>query len=288
MPYQSIFRPGLFEGQVILVTGGGSGIGRCTAHELARLGATVVISGRTPDKLERVTAEIRADGGRADCLACDTREEQRVKDLIKIILDRHGRLDAVVNNAGGQFPAPLETISQNGWEAVIRNNLTGAFLVSREAVNQYMHAHGGAIVCMLADMTKGMPLMGHSGAARAGIFNLCQTAAVEWSRFNVRVNAVAPGIIASSGLDTYGEAMRARIKTVKHEVPLKRLGAESEVSAAIVFLLSPAAVYITGSMLKIDGGISLWGRMIDLPAHDKSQPFNGFHRAEDLPWLDDV
>jgi len=285
MSFRSVFRDDLFEDQVILVTGGGSGIGRCTAHELAALGATVVLSGRSEDKLQAVAEEIRGDGGSADYLACDIRDEARVRDLIAGLLERHGRLDGVVNNAGGQFPAPLENISQKGFETVVRNNLVGTFLVSREAVNQYMSEHGGSIVCILADIEKGMPTMGHSGAARAGVQNFCRTAAVEWARFNVRINAILPGIVASSGLDNYDPAMRDHIKQVRHQVPLKRLGTESEISAAITFLLSPASIYTTGASLKVDGGISLYAQMMPVPDHGRSEPFNAFHRAYQPDWL---
>src|SRR5437879_6056196 len=134
MAYSSVFKPGLFANQVILVTGGGSGIGRCTAHELASLGAKVVLSGRTQEKLEKTAHEIEKAGGKVDFVVCDIREEEQVAQLVSQILARHSRLDSVVNNAGGQFPAGLEKLSKNAWEAVVRNNLTGTFLVSREAV----------------------------------------------------------------------------------------------------------------------------------------------------------
>lgn len=285
MPYQSIFRPGLLENQVILVTGGGSGIGRCIAHELAALGALVCIAGRTLDKLERVAAEIRDDGGLVDLTTCDIREEDQVRTMISTILERHGRLDGVVNNAGGQFPALLENISKKGFEAVVRNNLTGTFLVSREAVNQYMNKHGGAIVCILADMEKGFPNMGHTGAARAGVANLCKTAAVEWARYNIRINAVLPGTIASSGLETYGPAVMEHLDQARQQIPLKRLGTESEVSAAVVFLLSPASAYTTGALLKVDGASSLWAQMVAIEDHSSNEPFDGFHRAFKPDWL---
>jgi citronellol/citronellal dehydrogenase len=277
--YRSVFSPGLFEGQVVWVTGGGSGIGRCVAHELASLGALVIISGRTQAKLDAVAAEIAEDGGRCDSVAFDIREEEAVKAGVAAAVAKHGPVTGLVNNAGGQFPAPLAAISKRGFDAVVANNLTGGFLMMRELFNQSMQAHGGAVVNMTADFRNGMPGMGHSGAARAGMSNLTATAAYEWAHAGVRVNAVAPGWIASSGMDTYGGAMKALIPTLKNHVPLRRMGVEAEVSGAIVFLLSPAAAFITGVTLQIDGAASLGSEIFPLPAGARSQPFEGFHRA---------
>lgn len=240
MSYDSIFRPGLFDGQTIIVTGGGSGIGRCTAHELAALGAHVVLVGRKAEKLEKTAGEIVEDGGSVSWHACDIREEEAVKTLVANILAERGTIHHLVNNAGGQYPSPLASISQKGFETVLRTNLVGGFLVAREVFNQSMSKTGGSIVNMLADMWGGMPGMGHSGAARSGMENFTRTAAVEWGHAGVRVNAVAPGWIASSGMDTYEGAFKAVIPTLREHVPLKRIGSESEVAAAIVFLLSPA------------------------------------------------
>ena len=277
--YRSVFRAGLFDGRVAWVTGGGSGIGRCVAHELASLGATVVVSGRTAARLDTVVAEIGADGGRAEALPFDIRDEDAVKASVAEVVRRHGRIDALVNNAGGQFPAPLAAISKRGFDAVVSNNLTGGFLMMREAYLQSMQKHGGAIVNMTADFRNGMPGMGHSGAARAGMANLTMSAAYEWASSGVRVNAVAPGWVASSGMDTYQGAVRALIPKLKAHVPLRRLATEAEVSAAIVFLLSPAAAFITGVTLQIDGGASLGSAVFPSVDHDRSVPYDGFHRA---------
>lgn len=262
-----------------MVTGGGSGIGRCVAHELASLGATVVLTGRAVEKLERVAAEIREDGGQVSLEAFDIRDEEKVKAAAAAIVARHGRIDGLVNNAGGQFPAPLEAISKRGFEAVVATNLTGGFLVAREVYLQSMQSHGGAIVNMAADMWNGMAGMGHSGAARAGMVNLTKTAAFEWAPRGVRVNAVAPGWIASSGFDAYGEGMREVIQSLKAYVPLGRVGLEAEVSSAICFLLSPAAAFITGITLPIDGGAPLHNPLLPQGERPAQKAYEGFHRA---------
>jgi citronellol/citronellal dehydrogenase len=277
MSYRSVFRPGLFAGQTIVVTGAGSGIGRCTAHELAALGAHVVLVGRTAAKLEAVAAEIGADGGEASCHPCDIRDEEAVRATVADVLAVRGRIHGLVNNAGGQFPAELASISAKGWQAVIANNLSGGFLMARECYNQCLREHGGAIVNMLADMWHGMPGMGHSGAARAGMLNLTETAAAEWAP--VRVNAVAPGWIASSGMDTYPEAMQPLIKSLPHHVPAQRLGTEAEVSAAIVFLLSEGAAFVSGACLRIDGAAPNARRHWKIAASRPSPEFDGFHRS---------
>ncbi len=273
--YRSIYRSGLFQGQVAIVTGGGSGLGRCTAHELAALGARVALIGRKIDKLEQVRGEI---GAQARSYACDIREEEAVRQTVSNVLADLGRIDALVNNAGGQFAAPLAGISAKGWDAVVRTNLTGGFLVARECYTQWMKAAGaGAIVNIVADMWHGMPGMGHSGAARAGMLNFTETAAFEWAP--VRVNAVAPGWIASSGLDHYPPEMAAHLRTLHKHVPLGRLGTESEVSAAICYLLSPAAAFVSGACIRVDGAVPNAKAHQKIPAQGQTQAFDGFHLA---------
>ncbi|AYC33308.1 SDR family oxidoreductase [Pseudomonas cavernae] len=279
MSYDSVFKPGLFAGQTILVTGGGSGIGRCTAHELAALGAHVVLVGRKPEKLEATAAEIVEDGGSVSWQACDIREEEPVKAMVAAVLAERGQIHHLVNNAGGQYPAPLASINQKGFETVVRTNLVGGFLVAREVYNQCMAKRGGSIVNMLADMWGGMPGMGHSGAARAGMENFTKTAAFEWGHSGVRVNAVAPGWVASSGMDTYPEAMKQMIRSLKNHVPLQRIATEAEISSAIVFLLSPGASFISGNTIRIDGAATQGTRTWQLGKATNSESYNGFHRA---------
>ena len=277
--YASVLRAGLFSGEIHWVTGGGSGIGRCVAHELAALGASVIISGRSAGKLDKIAAEIIEDGGQAETIAFDIRDEDGVRSAVQQAVGRHGRIHGLVNNAGGQFPSPLLAISKKGFETELANNLTGGFLMMREIYLQSMQAHGGAIVNMTADMWNGMPGMGHSGAARAGMANLTKTAAVEWAASGVRVNAVAPGWIASSGMDHYKGPVRELIPKLRHHVPLRRLGTEAEVSAAICFLLSKGAAFITGVTLAIDGGAPLESALFPIADHRRAVPFDGFHRA---------
>ena len=286
MMYQSIFAPGLMAGQVVVVTGGGSGIGRCTAHELARLGAHVVVVGRNAEKLRAVQDEIGADGGAASWHSCDIRNEDAVVALVQAVHAEHGRVDGLVNNAGGQYITPLAAMTAKGWDAVISTNLTGGFLVARECYRQSMAAHGGSIVNIVADIWGSMPGMAHSGAARAGMVSFTETAALEWAASGVRVNAVAPGYIASSGMDHYPPEAAQQLRAMRKTVPLGRFGTEAEVSAAIVFLLSPAASFISGSTLRVDGArpqVRL-GWPLELPdagvrARPAVREFGGFHRA---------
>ncbi len=280
MSYRSVFTPGLFTGRTVVVTGGGSGIGRCTAHEIAALGAHVAICGRKQEKLDVVKGEIDAAGGSCETHIFDIREEVQVKEAIAKVVARNGRIHGLFNNAGGQFPSPAAELSAKGFDVVVRNNLTGGFLVSREVYTQSMQSHGGSIVNMTADYRNGFPNMVHTGAARAGMANLTMTLAYEWAVSGVRVNSVAPGWIASSGMDTYTGEFKEQIPKLKGYCPLGRLGTESEVSAAVCFLLSDASAYITGTELRIDGGVPLANRSVDLPATDRSQPFNGFHLAK--------
>ncbi|OFX03727.1 MAG: 2,4-dienoyl-CoA reductase [Alphaproteobacteria bacterium RIFCSPHIGHO2_12_FULL_66_14] len=276
MPYSSVFRPDLFAGRTIVVTGGGSGLGRCTAHELGSLGARLALVGRTREKLDQVKEEL----GDPDTFtfAADLRDEAQVKAAVDGVLAWGGRIDGLVNNAGGQFPAQLKDISLNGWNAVVANNMTATFLVSKAVYLGWMEKNGGTIVNVGADFELGMPGMGHNGAARAGQTNFTYTASVEWAHAGVRVNSVIPGFIASSGLDRYPERAHDVLRGVRKRIPLKRHGTESEIAGAIVYLLSDAAAYVTGISLRVDGGLHNYGKssFYEVPDHDRSKPFNGF------------
>jgi citronellol/citronellal dehydrogenase len=281
MRYQSIFRPGLFEGQTIVITGGGSGIGRAAAHELAALGAHVALAARKIERLTHVRDEIVAAGGSASAHVCNIRDEAQVAALFDAVLAERGAVHGLFNNGGGQFLSPAGQIALKGWNAVVETNLTGTFLMCREAFNRCMSQHGGAVVNMLMENWRGFPGMAHSAAARAGVENLTRTLAVEWAASGVRINAVAPGLIQSSGLATYGEAIRPFLEQYRRDIPAKRLGTEAEVAAAVTFLLSPAAAYISGATLKIDGASSLWRKTWEIAEHDRAAPpFFGFDEPE--------
>lgn len=258
MTLRSIFRDDLFAGQTIVVSGGGTGIGRATARELAQLGASVVICSRSPEHLEPARAEIADAGGKVEALVCNIRDPEAVTALFAQVRERYGRVDALVNNGGGQFLTPAEAITPKGWHAVVETNLTGTFYMSQAALNAGMREHGGAIVNVVMEMWRGFPGMAHSGAARAGVVNLTQSLALEWAAFGVRVNAVAPGIIDSSGLQNYPPAVRAQLAGIAKDVPAQRMGTEAEIAASILFLLSPAAAFISGATLKVDGAGSLY------------------------------
>ena len=286
MTYRSIFASDLFRSKVVVVTGGGSGIGRCTAHELAALGAHVVLIGRKLEKLQAVSDEITQDGGAVSTQVCDIRDEEAVRQTVAAVVAAQGRIDGLVNNAGGQYLMPLEAISAKGWDAVLSTNLTGGFLMARECFLQSMTRHGGAIVNIVADIWGSMPGMGHSGAARAGMVSFTETAALEWAARGVRVNAVAPGYIASSGMDKYPPELRPMLREIPQTIPLGRFGTEAEVAAGIVFLLSPAAAFISGSTLRIDGARPQvrmgWPMRVasgQVRERDAIKPFEGFHRA---------
>jgi citronellol/citronellal dehydrogenase len=281
----------LFDRQTIFIPGGGGGLGRCIAHELAALGAHVALAGRSLEKLERTRAEITEDGGTVlGCYTGELRDETHVRDLVARVLDAHGRIHGLVNAAGGQFPAELANLSLNGWNAVLANNLTSYFLMSREVFTQCFEAHGGNIVNIGADYARGMPGMGHNGAARAGLSNLTFTASVEWAHAGVRVNCVIPGFIATTGLDRYPESAWPNLRDVARRAPLKRHGNAAEVSAAVVFLMSEMASYITGIELRVDGGMhhGSGGFLFQTKPVRHAQIYDGFHRDERAALLHDT
>lgn len=268
----SIFRPDLFRGKSFFVTGGGTGIGLSIASELRALGANVVIGSRSEEKLRAGAESLDAidSVGEVAWHVCNIRDEDSIASAVGFAVERFGCLDGLVNNGGGQFPSPAVGINRKGWDAVIETNLTGTFSMSREVATRAMFEHGGgAIVNVIAQMWNGFPMMAHTGAARAGVDNLTKTLAFEWAPFSVRVNAVAPGIILSSGIDNYSPSNQKFFFDSVEHIPAGRLGTPREVAAAVLFLLSPAANFITGTTLRVDGGEPLFGHA----AANQMRPF---------------
>ncbi|MCB1325711.1 MAG: SDR family oxidoreductase [Leptospiraceae bacterium] len=270
---ESIFRSGLFQGQVALVTGGGSGIGLRIARELASLGARVFIAGRNEERLASALSSFGPEQA-AQSVRMNIRDEAEVDSAIAHIVREAGKLDLLVNNAGGQFPSPAAEIKRKGWDAVIETNLTGTFQVSRAAFRAALEKHGGAIVNIIAEVSHGFPMMAHTGAARAGVENLTRSLANEWGRFKVRVNCIAPGIIQSSGIDTYASEFQTFVRSMGRFNQANRLGTEAEIAAATLFLLSPAASYITGETLRVDGGAAIYTPIYPPVEHEPFPPFD--------------
>lgn len=270
MATRGLFAPDLFTGQNIVISGGGTGIGRAVARELASLGAVVILCSRHVEHLEPTVAEIVAAGGHAEALPCNVRDPDAVAAFFGEVRARHGRIHGLVNNAGGQYISPAEEITAKGWHAVVETNLTGAFHMARAAFRDGMGEHGGAIVSIVMEMWSGMPGMAHSGAARAAVANLTQTLAQEWGQFGIRVNAIAPGLIATGGMRNYGAEVVAHLERVARDIPAGRMGTEREVAAATVFLLSPGASFISGATLRVDGG----GTHYRFRTQDEHTPWN--------------
>jgi citronellol/citronellal dehydrogenase len=253
----NIFRKGLFEGHVAIVTGGGSGIGLSTAIALGELGAKIAICGRKKEKLEAAEQKLRGLGVDVFADACDIRDVEQIASFVDAVKAKLGTATVLVNNAGGQFPTTAETVSPRGWEAVVRNNLNGTFFMTQAVAQKHMiPTRRGRIVNVIANVARGFPGMIHTGAARAGVENFTKTLAIEWATHNVQVNAVAPGVIRTSGTDQYPPEL---IEASRKKTPMKRFGSAGEVAQLIVYLACDAAYFVTGECWYIDGGAHLWG-----------------------------
>ena len=258
MSMSSVFVPDLLRGKVAFVTGGGSGIGAGIAKRLASQGAKVALLGRRLDKLEAVAAEIKAAGGEASCHAADVRDYPALESAINAAVERFGSLDVLVNSAAGNFLAPAAALSANGFRAVIDIDLCGTFNASRAAFAHLQKSRGAIVSITATQADVPTPLQCHAGAAKAGIAKLTRDLALEWARFGVRVNAVAPGPIeGTEGMSRLAPENAEEV--LKKRVPLGRWGTIDEVCEAVIFLVSPAGAYVTGATLLIDGGTSLLG-----------------------------
>jgi citronellol/citronellal dehydrogenase len=251
-----LFKAGLLDGQVALVSGGGSGLGRAAALELAALGAQVVVCGRRSEPLEE-TAE-RAEGGRCVAIACDIREQDQVSALVDEVLARHGRIDLLLNNAGGQYLTPAEEITPKGFRTVIRLNVEGTWLMTHTVATRAMipEHRGGKILNVTLSPHHGLPGMAHSSAARAAVENLTRVLSIEWARFGIKLTALAAGHFATETLMTkYPQPV---VEGVAGTVPLQRLGTAEEFAWLVAYLASPAGDYFSGAVLTLDGARDNW------------------------------
>jgi citronellol/citronellal dehydrogenase len=252
-----VFRDGLLDGAVCVVSGAGSGLGRETALEMLRLGATVVGCGRRPEPLAE-TAELAAGlPGAFEHEVLDIREEGPVDAFFDRLLERHGRLDTLVNNAGGQFLSPAEAISPKGFRTVVELNITGTWLMSHAAATKaFMPGGGGKILSVTLSPHNGMPGMVHSGAARAAVENMMRTLSIEWARFGITTCAVAAGQIATETMLT--KYPRAVVENISQSIPLGRTGRPEEVAWLLAYLASPAGDFYSGTTITIDGARDNW------------------------------
>ena len=251
-----MFQSDLFQGKTVLVTGGGSGIGYAIARQFLQHGAEVFIGSRKAERIEKAVQELSAFG-RVQGFALDIREPDQVEKIAELIAEKSGKLDILVNNAGGQFPSPAADISPKGWQAVVNTNLNGTWFVTQAMAKHFFFPQNqGVVLSIVVNNYRGFPGMAHTGAARAGVMNLTKSLAVEWASRGVRLNCIAPGIIQSSGLENYPPEL---VADVARTIPMKRLGTMDEVAALTLFLASPAAAYMTGDTIYMDGGARLWG-----------------------------
>ena len=257
------YRDDLLAGRVCLVSGGGSGIGRATAYVLARLGAEVVVCGRSAEKLAATAAGIEKYVGKTVMTRAMTiRDPEQVRELFDEVWARHGALDVLVNSAGGQYPQAAIDFSVKGWNAVVDTNLNGTWYMMQAAARHWRdHARPGSIVNIVAVVNRGMPQVAHTAAARAGVIYLSKSVSVEWAPLNIRVNCLAPGSIGTEGLNVYP---REAAEAFVHSNPMKRLGDVLDIAQGVVYLAASSGKFITGEVLTVDGGSQNWGE--DWPA----------------------
>ena len=255
--HATVYAPGLFTGKVVVVTGAGGGLGLAIATLFARLGATLAINGRNPDKLEKAARFLRSFGGEVLTREMSIREPEQVTAFVEEVHTRLGRMDVLVNNAGGQFPQAAIDYSVNGWNAVIDTNLNGTWWMMQAAARKWTATgQQGAIVSIVADIWRGMPGIAHTCAARAGVIFLSKSVAVEWAPQGIRVNCVAPGCCESTGFGNYPAEGAA---TFAESNPMRRAGDEWDIAEAVVYMAAPSAKFVTGEVLTVDGGQQLWG-----------------------------
>jgi citronellol/citronellal dehydrogenase len=257
LAFRSPLRCDANAGRVALVTGGGTGIGRATALELAGTGASVVLCGRREEPLRAARAAVEAHDAECLAISADVREPEEVERVVAAALERFGRIDVLVNNAGGQFSAPAEDISDKGWRAVERLTVDAVWSITRAVATRSMIPGGGGLIVFVGfSPLRGIPGFAHASAGRAAVANLASGLALEWSRYGIRSVCVAPGTILTEGLEGYGAD---QIDAWRRTVPLGRLGRPEEVAALIAFLATAGGAYVTGATIVVDGGVDAWG-----------------------------
>ena len=277
----TLFAPGVLDGQVALVSGGGSGLGRATALELAACGAQVVVCGRRREPLDETVS--LAEDGRCQAVECDIREEDQVEELADGVMERHGRIDVLVNNAGGQYMVPAEDINPKGFRTVMRLNVEGTWLMTHAVATRAMipEERGGKIVNVTLSPHNGLPAMAHSSAARAAVENLTRVLSIEWARFGIRLTAVAAGHFETETLKT--KYPRPVVEGVARTVPLQRLGQPEELAWLVAFIATPGGDYLSGAVLTIDGARDNWFGPWPPPglADDSGKPLAEERRSKD-------
>lgn len=257
------FRDRLFDGQVALVSGAGRGIGKAIAFQLARLGAKVALCGRDEGRLNATAEKLCALGGDVLAHPMSIRDPDAVVRLYDAVWDKFGTLDLVVNNAGGQFPQAAIDFSPKGWNAVIDTNLNGTWYMMQHAARRWRDAkRGGAIVNIVTVISRGMPGVAHTCAARAGVIYVSKTVAIEWAPLGIRVNCVAPGAIATEGMEVYSEEARAALPKTNL---MKRFGDVRDIADAVCYLAGPSGAFMTGGVVTVDGGNQIWGDQWTVP-----------------------
>jgi citronellol/citronellal dehydrogenase len=260
------FRDGLFDGQVALVSGGGRGIGKAIAYQLARLGAKVALCGRDETRLNTTAEKLRALGADVMAHPMSIRDPDAVSRLYDAVWEKFGTLDLLVNNAGGQFPQAAIDFSPKGWNAVIDTNLNGTWYMMQQAARRWRDAkRGGAIVNIVTVISRGMPGVAHTCAARAGVIYLSKTVAIEWAPLGIRINCVAPGAIATEGMNVYSEEAR---KSIPRSNLMKRFGDVRDIADAVCYLAGPSGAFMTGEVVTVDGGTQIWGDQWTIPRPD--------------------
>jgi citronellol/citronellal dehydrogenase len=257
------FRDGLFDGQVALVSGGGRGIGKAIAYQLARLGAKVALCGRDEARLTATAEKLRALGADVMAHPMSIRDPDAVSRLYDAVWQNFGTLDLVVNNAGGQFPQAAIDFSPKGWNAVIDTNLNGTWYMMQQAARHWRDAkRAGAIVNIVTVVSRGMPGVAHTCAARAGVIYLSKTVAIEWAPLGIRINCVAPGAIATEGMNVYSEEAR---RAMPRSNLMKRFGDVRDIADAVCYLAGPSGAFMTGEVVTVDGGTQIWGDQWTIP-----------------------